>query len=220
MDAFFLESVDGRQHVEQFGILAEFGKPVFIDKPLACSAADARAIIDISRSKGVPIMSASSVRYAAGLRGLVAEGAEVQSCEAFCVMPMYEDYPAYFWYGVHSVDLLFAYMGKGCESVQTLHRDDVDLLVGRWAGGRLGTARGPRFPLKGFGCTVYADGTVAHAVATMDPPPHYLMLKEVMEFFRTGQEPIDPEETCEVMAFLEAAGESLERGGAVVPIAR
>ena len=35
VDAFLLESVDGREHLEQFRALAEFGKPVFIDKPMA-----------------------------------------------------------------------------------------------------------------------------------------------------------------------------------------
>lgn len=67
MDAFFLESVDGRQHLEQFKILAEYGKPVFIDKPLACCYEDAKAIAELAKEKNVPIMTASAIRYAKGI---------------------------------------------------------------------------------------------------------------------------------------------------------
>ena len=51
LDAYFLESSDGDQHLEQFKVLANFGKPVFIDKPLACSYADAKAIVEIVQMK-------------------------------------------------------------------------------------------------------------------------------------------------------------------------
>ncbi|MHB9137859.1 MAG: Gfo/Idh/MocA family oxidoreductase, partial [Victivallaceae bacterium] len=83
MDAIFLESVDGDQHLEQFKILAQFGKPVFIDKPLACSFADAKAIAEIAREKNIPLMSASAIRYAKGIDGLIDADETVQACEAF-----------------------------------------------------------------------------------------------------------------------------------------
>ena len=43
VDAILLESVDGRQHLEQFKQMA-VGKPVYIDKPIATSLDDALAI--------------------------------------------------------------------------------------------------------------------------------------------------------------------------------
>ena len=45
VDAILQISVDGRMHLEEFKRLAPFGKPVFIDKPLATSVADAKAIL-------------------------------------------------------------------------------------------------------------------------------------------------------------------------------
>src|SRR5450759_1865683 len=74
VDAFFLESVDGRQHLEQFKILAKFGKPVFIDKPFACSFEDALAIAKIAGETNVPVMTASAIRYAKGIDGLLEAG--------------------------------------------------------------------------------------------------------------------------------------------------
>lgn len=51
VDAIFLESVDGRQHLEQFRQMV-IGKPVFIDKPFTTSTADARAIIRLATRPG------------------------------------------------------------------------------------------------------------------------------------------------------------------------
>jgi predicted dehydrogenase len=219
MDAFLLESVDGRQHLEQFKVLAEFGKPVFIDKPLACSSQDARGIAELSERKGVPVVSASSIRFGTGIAGLTPAGARVQACEAFGSMGILDDYPGYFWYGVHSADVLYSYMGMGCARVQAFCEKETDLLVGRWKDGRIGTVRGTRFEGGAFGCTVYTSVGVRHGLLADSPPPYARLLQEVMAFFQGGKPPIAPAETVEVMAFLEAAGRSRENGGQPVELA-
>ncbi len=219
VDAFLLTSVDGRQHLEQFRALCGFGRPVFIDKPLACSAADARAIAALALESGTPWMSASSIRYAAGISDLTGPDDEVGSCEAFGTMPILEDYPGYFWYGVHGADVLFSYMGRGCRSVRALHEDGMDLLVGTWQDGRIGTVRGMRFTAYHFGCTVFTQRGTLHGLAGEEPPAHLLLARQIVQFLQTGRTPIDPDETVEVMAFLDAAGRSLESGGEPMELA-
>ena len=51
--------------------------------------------------------------------------------------------------------------------------------------------------------------------------PDYSLLEvvEIVKFFRTGKTPIDPQETLELYAFMEAADESKRRGGETVSIA-
>ena len=44
------------------------------------------------------------------------------------------------------------------------------------------------------------------------------LLKEIIEFFKTGVAPVSPEETLEIMAFMEAAEMSAKRGGEPVTI--
>ena len=44
------------------------------------------------------------------------------------------------------------------------------------------------------------------------------LLKEIIQFFKTGVPPVSPEETLEIMAFMEAAEISAKRGGAPVTI--
>ena len=39
------------------------------------------------------------------------------------------------------------------------------------------------------------------------------LLNEILAFFKTGKAPIDPEETIELFAFMEAAAQSFANGG-------
>ena len=218
MDAFFLESVDGRQHLEQFRILAKFGKPVFIDKPFACSFEDAKAIAEISRKQNVPVVSASAIRFAKGIGDLLEAGEAVQSCEAFGPMALLADYRDYFWYGIHSAEVLYAMMGKGCKTVQTFNTNKLDVIVGLWEDGRIGTLRGNRTGANNFGCVVTTDKVAKAGFASGDIPYYALMLKKVVPFFQTGKSPVCMEESLEVIAFLEAASRSLANGGEPVNI--
>lgn len=218
MDAFFLESVDGRQHLEQFRMLAKFGKPVFIDKPFACSFDDAKAMAEISRREKIPLMTASAIRFAKGIGDLLEAGEPVHSCEAFGPMALLPDYRDYFWYGIHSAEALYAMMGKGCKSAQTFNTEKLDVIVGIWEDGRIGTLRGNRVGANNFGCVVTTDKATKAGFASGEVPYYALMLKQVIPFFQTGRSPISLEESLEVIAFLEAASRSLAAGGKVVNI--
>ena len=66
-DAVMLESADGRVHPEQFRRIAPYGKPVFIDKPLAVSVRDAEEILRLAERYRVPVMSGSALRFVDGL---------------------------------------------------------------------------------------------------------------------------------------------------------
>lgn len=214
VDAILLESVDGRQHLEQFR-RAAVGKPVFIDKPFATSTADAREIIRIAERTRTPLMSCSSLRYAAGIADLIPDPAEaVKSCEAFGPAPILDDYPGLFWYGIHAAEMLFAFMGTGCAQARCVTTRDADVVVGEWRDGRTGILRGTRLERGDFGCVVHTGATTRLALAGATPPYYFTLLTRIMEFFGTGISPIPIEETFEIVAFLEAAERSKAQGGA------
>src|SRR5579862_4234102 len=77
VDVVFLESNDGRVHLEQVTPVLAAHKPVFIDKPIAGSLEDAREIARLAKEGGVPWFSASSLRFdgAASLRSADLTGA-------------------------------------------------------------------------------------------------------------------------------------------------
>ena len=215
VDAILQISVDGRMHLEEFKRLAPFGKPVFIDKPLATSVADAKAIFELSQRHGAPVMSCSSVRYAKGLIE-VGEDAEILACEASGPAPILDDFPGLFWYGIHAAEVLYSKMGTGCKKVCAHKTPLADMVTGIWEGGRIGTLHAYRYPrLRDYAVTVYTPQGIRQGLRLKEPPAYALMLAEVLEFFRTGISPIESALTIELMAFLEAANMSRDSGEAV-----
>ncbi len=219
LDGYFLESVDGNQHLEQFKILAEFGKPVFIDKPLACYYKDAKAIVELAKAKNVPIMTASAIRYAKGIDGALEEGTSVLAADAFGPMEFFSDYRDYFWYGIHSAELLFSFMGSGCERVQTFSTDKADAVVGLWKGGRIGKLSGNRIKANNFGCTLTTDKGHIAAMVSTEVPFYAMLLRKVVPFLQTHVPAVPVEESLEIIAFLEAVSQSRAQGGKMIEIA-
>ena len=218
VDAILLESVDGRQHLEQFQAMAA-GKPVYIDKPFATTSSEAVEIAGIAQHSDTPIMSCSSLRYAAGIVDL-AQKAEVLSCEAFGPASLLDDYPGLFWYGIHSAEMLFSFMGTGCLRARCIAYPEVDVVIGEWEDGRIGVLKGTRLPKSQFGCIVHTDQGTECGLALSTPPFYYGLMQQVVKFFQTRTAPIDTQETIEIVAFLEAADTSRAQGGAVVELTK
>ena len=59
--------------------------------------------------------------------------------------------------------MLFTIMGAGCKSVRVVPEDESDLLIGRWADGRIGTVRGIRFAGGTFAAAAYTSEGIVHA---------------------------------------------------------
>ena len=217
VDALFLTSVDGRQHLEQFNQMAS-GKPIFIDKPFAVTTADAASIIQRAAATGTPIMSCSALRFAQGIIELAQSQKDILACEAFGPTPILPDYPGYFWYGIHSAEILFLLMGGGCQSVRTLTTDKMDVICGEWQDSRSGLVLGTRFEGYEFGCLVHYSGGARLSIARDTPPYHACLLNEIVRFFQSGQPSVEARETYQIVAFLEAANQSRAENGVPVPV--
>jgi len=215
VDAVLLESVDGRRHLEQVRPVFAAKKRVFIDKPLAGSWKDGREIVRLSKESGTPFFSASSERFTDSLRKTMADPAlgKPRGCDAFSVCLLEPHHPDLFWYGVHGVETLYAVMGTGCESVQRLHTADTDVVVGRWKDGRVGTFRGTRKGAGAFGATIFGEKAALSTLTIPDDHGYRNLLVEVVKFFRSGKAPVSAEEMLEVLAFMQAADLSKEKGG-------
>jgi predicted dehydrogenase len=217
VDVVFLETNDGRPHLEQALPVLKAGKPVFVDKPIAGSLTDAAAIFEAARRYGTPVFSSSSLRYTDGAQS-IRGGAigDVLGCDAYSPSPTEPTHPDLYWYGIHGVETLFTVMGAGCESVVRVHTEGTDVVVGRWSDGRLGTFRGLRTGKRGYGGTAFGS----QGVQPIGPYGGYgPLLKEIVRFFRTGKAPVGEQETLEIYAFMSAADESKQADGAVIKIA-
>ena len=217
VDVVLLESVDGRPHLKQAEPVLKAHKPVFIDKPVAGSLADAIRIYELAAQYGTPCFSTSSLRYSPTLPKLKADPklGDILGCETYGPCSLEEHHPDLFWYGVHGVETLFTVMGTGCQSVSRVQTDGTELVAGTWQGGRVGTFRGIRQGKSGYGVLAFGAKGIVHTDVQSDYEP---MLVEICKFFRTGRPPVEARETLEVFAFMEAADESKRRGGAAVTL--
>ena len=218
VDVVLLESVDGRPHLDQARPVFQAGKPLFIDKPLAGSLADAIAIDELGKKYKVPWFSSSSLRYSPGTVAILSDpkvGAII-GCDSWSPCPLEEHHPDLFWYGVHGVETLYTVMGPGCVSVTRVHTDGADVVVGAWSDGRIGTFRGIRSGKSDYGATVFGKNGIAQTGKYEGYKP---LVEQIATFFKTRRPPIKSEETLELFAFMEAADVSKRQGGATIKLA-
>ena len=216
VDGILLLSVDGRPHLKQIKPVLAAKKPVFVDKPVAGSLADAIELFRLAEEAGVPCFSSSTWRFTHGVRE-VNNGkiGQVIGCVAYGPCETEPHHPDLYWYGIHTVETLFAIMGTGCESVTRTTSDDADVVVGKWRDGRIGIFRGDR-PSKGQGFMAFGADGIHHSG---HPGGYPVLLKQIIQFFKTGQVPVAPQETIELFAFMSAADASKLAGGTPVKLA-
>ena len=215
VDGILIESVDGRAHLPLMRQAVVCHKPVFIDKPLASTLEDARAIAKMAHDSGVPWFSASSLRFGEvqKLRGSVLEGATTWGPG-----PLEEHHQLDLsWYAVHPIEMLYTIMGTGCEEVTRMATADADVIVGRWKDGRIGSVRALR-PYSTYGAVAFRkpEGKSRDVTAEVIEEKHAgygELVTEIVKFMETKQPPVSNAETLEIFAFMDAAQRSKDSGG-------
>ena len=215
-DAILHTSLDGRVHRAQFEKIAPFGKPVFMDKPFATTSADARAIFALAKKHKVRLFTSSSLRFTGALTRVVTpeNKATVKGAD-FCGPVAHEvTNPGFFWYGIHAVEMLYTTLGRGCRSVRCVSNANFDLVTAMWADGRIGTIRGNRTGNYDFHGLVHFEKTSVPVNVQTETKGFFTCLAEaILAFLNGGPVPVEPEETLELIRFIEAANESSANGG-------
>jgi len=215
VDFVMLETQDGHLRVEQALAVFKAGKPVFLDKPMAANLADIFLIFYLAEKYKVPVYTSSSFRYIPPVIEVMS-GKKGRVLGVDCFGPCKEEpsHPSLYWYGIHGVELLFSIMGTGCESVTRTHTKDTDLLVGTWKDSRVGVYRGSRVGddhYYHFGGFAYCE----KGPIKLDDYSDYGypgLIREMVNFFRTGKIPVPHETTTEIYAFMEASTLSYKTG--------
>ena len=216
VDCVLLETCDGRPHLAQAREIFRSGKPCYVDKPIAADLADTLKILDEAKATGQKVFSASSLRYTKAVKEAVAgKYGRIAAVDTFAPGNFEPTHSDYYWYAIHGADPLFAIFGTGCEEVTCVAGDGVDVIVGRWNDGRLGTLR--VFAKNGgYGGAVINDEKTLFNLGGYEG--YKVLLVEILKYFKTGVEPIPPAELREVYAFLDAARLSKARGGKPVTL--
>lgn len=232
-DAILIMSLDGRQHLQYLRQALRRGKPIYVGRPMACSLPEVIEMFEIARQNEVPLFSCSQHRFVPGFRGMRnhPEVGEVTGCSVWGACPIDPLHPGTVWKGIHGIETLYTIMGPGCQSVTRASTGDADLLTGVWKDGKIGTYRGIRKGAVGHRAMVFGDkgispsGDYGYDVPVNWVAPHgeYWGYKgiaiQIANFFKTKELPVNPDETIEIFAFMEAAHQSTIRGGVPVELA-
>jgi len=234
VDAVMITSLDGRVHWQQAKPVIDAGKPLFIDRPMAASLDDVLRIFQYAAKKKVKVFSSSQHRYSPGFIGMRdhEEVGKVLGCFVYGGCPREPHHPELYWHAVHGVETLYTIMRPGCVSVTRVSNEDYDVVTGTWGDGRVGVYRGNRKGAIRYSALVFGDKGIAPAgVYGYSAPVKGVLPKndrymgyesialQIGKFFKTGVLPVQPDETIEVFAFLEAAEESKRQNGIPVKLA-
>jgi hypothetical protein len=212
VDGILLESLDGRTHLSQMKEAVTCHKPMFIDKPLASSLEDAKAIARLAADAHVPWFSASALRFSdvQSLKQKPLNGAIVWGpgpSEPHQALDL-------SWYGIHAAEMLYSVMGPGCSVVSRVSSEEADVITCKWKDERLGSMRVDR-PYSKFGAVVFRSKNRVDFLS--DIKVDYIpLVREIVKFMSTSKPPVANSETLEMFEFLDAAQRSKAGGGSPV----
>ena len=202
VDAVLLESVDGRPHLAQARPVIAAGKPLFIDKPMAASLADAMEIFRLAKAEERALLLGLVAAVQLGLsggpqrqavrRGPQLHGVAPAEHRAAPPRPVLVRHP-------RRGDPLYDH-GAGLQDGHPRRPGE---------GGRRVEGRPPRHVHRhkkyDYGAAVEGDKGSGDAGKYDGYTP---LVVEIVKFFKTGKPPVSAEETLEILAFMEAADES------------
>jgi len=193
----------------------ERGMPVFIDKPLAETAEDARRIVAIAAAHNAPLMSCSSFRWCDAAWEMREQLARIGQV---ALLVGVAGQGKFHVYAIHPTEFAYGILGPGTASVTNVGAEDRDVV-------RLRRRDGGQVVLNMYWGQVISGGqmftacgkggwhTVNKLGALYDP-----MLEAFLTMVRTGQMPISGDEMVEVIAVVDAARRSREQGGAEIEL--
>lgn len=210
VDAVLCVTRDGTKHLSEATPFLKAGVPTFVDKPLAVSVEDARAIVRLAAETGTPMMSCSALRYAPEIVDLKSRLAELGDLRCGTATGMGET----IFYGVHTVEMMNAIFGGGVEYVVNVGPEGHDMGAAQYADGKTVSVQIVRDAKVDF--RLIAHGSKARAEAAVKGSAFYTgTLRQVVEFVRTKQTPVAHVDTLEITTILNALVRSRETGGRV-----
>ncbi|WP_433675426.1 Gfo/Idh/MocA family protein [Microbacterium gorillae] len=108
IDALIVTSRDGALHRSLAVPFLEAGTPVWVDKPLAASVADARETVAAARRGGALLTSSSALRWVSDTDAVVAGSSstgELQTLTVTGPADASSEYSGIFFYGIHITDV-------------------------------------------------------------------------------------------------------------------
>ncbi len=210
VDAVLIEINDPAYHLEYFEKCAELGKPIFLDKPFADTAANAERIIEIAEKKGIRFFTASSLRFVSELEDACSAVGDATLATVYGPLGKAAAGSSIVWYGVHAFEMLERAMGVGAAKVTAVTDPKGVVAVVEYKDGRRGVVELTEGDYHYGGLVRSKDLTKPYIV---DMGNAYSgLLKQIVSFLRDGAAPVPIEESLEIMRLLDATERSVQNG--------
>lgn len=198
------------KHLEVARRALESGKPIFVDKMLASTPAEAWEMIRLAREHQTPLMSCSALRFALELDELdrqisgPVEGIFARGLGKFPI------------YGVHTITMAVRYFGPKVKRIIDTGKPGAHVIT--VDSGRDRCTIEIRESENQYEATPWQLGVLTrgrYEIATVKNFDGFYenLMRKVVEFFRTGNSPVSVDEQFAVVQVQTAAAESLEDGG-------
>ncbi|MFH1068721.1 MAG: Gfo/Idh/MocA family oxidoreductase [Candidatus Glassbacteria bacterium] len=208
----------GDYHREQALPFLERGKPVFVDKPLSETVADARAMIEAARNGGTSLSTCSALRFDPALVELKAKMAAAGEKPSIVTVsgPCYQDLARY---SVHSIEV----MVEVTDSLPVAVLRNISrgirrhLLLLEFENGACGVIHSWENHTYSVAVTTDRDHRYAMQLGQRDSTG--IMMGRVLEAFAANRPLVTYESALEVIRIIEAGKQSAAAGGAETAVA-
>ena len=210
VDAVICATDNGNEHVERCKPFFDAGLPMFIDKPLVNSEQDLKTFIKWRR-EGKKFITSSCLRYAKEYEPYYASSYEMGKLMYIC-SPMSKKWEEY---GIHAIEQMYPILGSGFVSVQnTGIYEQAHVHLKHRSGCNVDIPQGVGMA----GAGILMIGTRgSNYVQCKDS---YYAFKKQLDLFvnwlRTGEEPVNFNDTVEMMKIVIAGIRSREENGRTV----
>jgi predicted dehydrogenase len=208
-DAIVVLSPDNMERHEGLADLPlRSGKPVYIDKTFAPTAAAARRMFAKARKYGTPMYSSSALRFSPDLRTLARDTIGSEPVR-LVVARGFNDFRKQ--YAVHTVEMLVTLLGTGASRVMHAGTPATPLILIDYDDGRRGVVE-----LNTSAFQLLVEYGNAGRTALVDIKQDFWnseggFIPSLLRFFETREAPAPEAQTLEIMALIEAGTKAMDK---------
>lgn len=184
------------------------GKRVYVDKTFSLEKKVAEELVKIAEESGTPFFSTSALRFADELKTVDRDG--------ICFINSRG--PGNFdTYAIHQLEPIVILMGSKVKRVMSVGSGKYESLVIDFEGGRSAVMSHYGWTGVDFSMLVnYADGKTAAIPSMSNSFPNFM--KDLCDFFRTGDIKAAHDETISIMGIIEAGNKAIKQPGVWVNV--
>ena len=210
IDALIVDHRHPKYHLKAATPFVKAGIPTFIDKPFCYRSSEGKEFLQMAKKLGTPVTSYSSISQTAAtfdMKDQVVAMGKISQVIRTGTADLESEYGGIFFYGVHIVQPLMYIFGEDVEQVRISRNGKFGNASLKFSSGLFATLI---FKEKAYGWETFIETKdkfmeLKSRVEEADPPKNYV---DMVEMFRTGEEPRTHQSILNCVSVLEALEKS------------